>query len=51
MNLPSFKLGPKPKAWDLIALVVLGVAAAAAVPQLVYATNQTFVGLLSRFGQ
>ena len=31
MNLPSFKLGPKPKAWDLIALVVLVVAAAAAV--------------------
>ncbi len=30
MNLPSFKLGPKPKAWDLIAVVVLGVAAVAA---------------------
>jgi len=30
MNLPSIKLGPKPKAWDLIAVVVLGTAAAAA---------------------
>lgn len=30
MNLPSFKLGPKPKAWDLVAVAVLGIAAAAA---------------------
>jgi hypothetical protein len=31
MNLPSLKLGPKPKAWDLVAVAVLGAAAAGAV--------------------
>ena len=31
MNLPSIKLGPKPKAWDLVAVVVLATAGAAAV--------------------
>ena len=30
MNLPSIKLGPKPKAWDLIAVVIMGTAAVAA---------------------
>ncbi len=34
MNLPSFKLGPKPKAWDLVAAAVLGTAAVVAGQQL-----------------
>jgi hypothetical protein len=31
MKLPSFKLGPKPQAWDFIAVAVLGAAALGAV--------------------
>jgi hypothetical protein len=31
MKLPSIKLGPKPKAWDLVAAAFLAVAGAAAV--------------------
>ena len=31
MNLPSFKLGPRPKAWDFIAAAIMAAAAGAAV--------------------
>jgi hypothetical protein len=31
MKLPSLKLGPKPKAWDFMAVAILGAAGAGAV--------------------
>jgi hypothetical protein len=31
MKLPSFKLGPKPKGWDLVAVATIGAAAAGAL--------------------
>lgn len=40
MKLPSFKLGPKPTAWDLVAVAVLVAAAAAGGVNWIAASNQ-----------